>query len=53
MTKPHQPPDDESSAPESGTVRDDTTGTKNSPPDRGPAPATESKDDPSRANEEK
>jgi hypothetical protein len=49
-----QPPDDESSAPESGTVRDETSG--NQPSDRGINPrqansATEA-DDPSVAGEE-
>jgi hypothetical protein len=66
MTKQGQPPDDVSSAPESGTVRDETSG--NQPSDRGlnpgqgrhpaeprgrqarPAPAV---DDPSVASEER
>jgi hypothetical protein len=58
-SKPRQPSDDVSSAPESGTVRDDTSG--NAPSDRGLNPgqgsiqsdnATE-KDDPSVASEER
>jgi hypothetical protein len=58
MNKPGQPSDDVSSAPESGTVRDDTSG--NAPSDRGHNPgqmagkddATQ-KDDPSVASEER
>jgi len=54
-----QPPDDVSSAPESGTVRDDTSG--NAPSDRGFNPGqaaatpgnTTEKDDPSIASEER
>jgi hypothetical protein len=54
-----QPPDDVSSAPESGTVRDDTSG--NAPSDRGlnpgqgtaPGDNTPEKDDPSIASEER
>lgn len=57
--KPGQPPDDVSSAPESGTVRDDTSG--NAPSDRGLNPAQgsatsdnpQAKDDPSVASEER
>jgi len=43
-TQRRQPPDDPSSAPESGTVRDDTSG--NNPADRGNAgqPGTERND---------
>jgi hypothetical protein len=59
MEKKHgQPPDDVSSAPESGTVRDDTSG--NAPSDRGcnpgqgvPLDSTQEKDDPSIAGEER
>ena len=62
MTKKGQPSDDVSSAPESGTVRDDTSGNK--PSDRANRPDspadrakhhptnTQNKDDPSVANEE-
>jgi hypothetical protein len=58
MTKHGQPPDDVSSAPESGTVRDDTSG--NQPSDRLNRPdqtATtaeqgQEKDDPGTAGEE-
>jgi hypothetical protein len=61
--KKGQPPDDESSAPESGTVRDETSG--NNPSDRGLDPGQKSlgkgaaggglqgKDDPSIASEER
>jgi hypothetical protein len=60
--KKGQPPDDVSSAPESGTVRDDTSGNK--PSDRGYDPARHGpdhsalgsgrgKDDPSVASEER
>lgn len=57
--KPGQPPDDVSSAPESGTVRDDTSG--NAPSDRGLNPGQGcarsheplEKDDPSVASEER
>jgi hypothetical protein len=57
--KPGQPPDDVSSAPESGTVRDDTSGNK--PSDRGLNPGQgeaknnnpQPKDDPSVASEER
>ena len=57
--KKGQPPDDVSSAPESGTVRDETSG--NQPSDRGldpgqgkPAHAgAKGKDDPSVASEER
>ncbi|HEY7423906.1 MAG TPA: hypothetical protein VH682_06640 [Gemmataceae bacterium] len=59
MEKKHcQPPDDVSSAPESGTVRDDTSG--NAPSDRGCNPgqaasldSTQEKDDPCIASEER
>ena len=58
MPKPGQPSDDPSSAPESGTVRDQTAGTD--PADRGNAadsaaadPTRRPKDDSSQANEEK
>jgi hypothetical protein len=66
MTHKGQPPDDVSSAPESGTVRDDTSG--NQPSDRGINPGQGSapgardhrppglppeKDDPSIAGEER
>jgi hypothetical protein len=58
MQKHGQPPDDVSSAPESGTVRDDTSG--NAPSDRGCNPGqaasrdnTQEKDDPSIASEER
>lgn len=57
--KPGQPSDDVSSAPESGTVRDDTSG--NAPSDRGYNPGQQTdqrdkavqKDDPSVASEER
>lgn len=57
--KPGQPSDDVSSAPESGTVRDDTSG--NNPSDRGLNPGQgaaknsnpQPKDDPSVASEER
>ena len=56
--KPGQPSDDVSSAPESGTVRDDTSG--NAPSDRGYNPDQNAgkddamqKDDPSVASEER
>lgn len=57
--QPNQPSDDVSSAPESGTVRDDTSG--NAPSDRGLNPAQgcakcddpPEKDDPSVASEER
>jgi hypothetical protein len=57
--KAGQPADDVSSAPESGTVRDDTSG--NAPSDRGYNPGqqaaqksnSEPKDDPSVASEER
>jgi hypothetical protein len=55
--KKGQPSDDVSSAPESGTVRDDTSG--NQPSDRGLNPgqanaaAGQGKDDPSVASEER
>ena len=56
--KPGRPADDVSSAPESGTVRDETSG--NQPSDRGLDPAHqarhgggEDKDDPSVASEER
>lgn len=57
--KPEQPCDDVSSAPESGTVRDDTSG--NAPSDRGYNPGqmagkgddTCQKDDPCVASEER
>ncbi len=52
--KQGQPSDDESSAPESGTVRDETSG--NQPSDRGLDPAQvpgREKDDPSVASEER
>jgi hypothetical protein len=62
MTKKGQPPDDVSSAPESGTVCDETSGNKpsdranrpDSPADRATLQPTNSqnKDDPSVANEE-
>jgi len=55
-TTKKQPADDPSSAPESGTVRDETTGNQTARPnDRpGPAkPASEQKDDPSVAGEER
>ena len=45
-----RPPDDVSSAPESGTVRDDTTGSP--PADRADKPGA-SPDDPSVAGEER
>jgi putative Mg2+ transporter-C (MgtC) family protein len=57
MPKPGQPPDDPSSAPESGTVRDPTSG--NQPSDRGLNPGQGSlrgqqdKDDPSISSEER
>ncbi len=66
MTKKGQPPDDVSSAPESGTVRDETSG--NQPSDRGlnpgqgraagdptkrPSGAPQAVDDPSIAGEER
>ncbi len=51
MPKTGQPPDDASSAPESGTVRDETSGNNPSPPDRGVGGVP--KDDPSSANESK
>ena len=56
MPKPGQPPDDASSAPESGTVRDSTSG--NQPSDRGVNPGQKGegeaeKDDPSIATEER
>lgn len=58
MAKAGQPPDDESSAPESGTVRDSTSG--NNPSDRGLNPGQRQaddaglqKDDPSIASEER
>ncbi len=66
MSTKHQPPDDVSSAPESGTVRDDTSGNK--PSDRGLNPGQgvspggrkgslqgqpTAKDDPSIATEER
>lgn len=58
-SKQGQPSDDVSSAPESGTVRDDTTG--NAPSDRGYNPgqtaakddSSTPKDDPSVASEER
>lgn len=58
-SKPGHPSDDVSSAPESGTVRDDTSG--NNPSDRGCNPGqragkedpTVQKDDPSVASEER
>ena len=58
-SKPGQPSDDVSSAPESGTVRDDTSG--NAPSDRGCNPGqtagksdnSSEKDDPSIASEER
>ena len=54
MKKPGQPSDDVSSAPESGTVRDETSGNK--PSDRGNNPGQKTndqkKDDPSVASEE-
>lgn len=57
--KQGRPPDDVSSAPESGTVRDETSG--NQPSDRGLDPAqaarhggdAKEKDDPSVASEER
>ena len=46
-----QPPDDVSSAPESGTVRDDTSG--NAPSDRGYNPGQNAdKDDPRREKDD-
>jgi hypothetical protein len=51
-----QPPDDVSSAPESGTVRDEISGNQFSPPDRGLPSGTAMgrvKDDPSTAMEER
>jgi hypothetical protein len=59
VSKPGQPSDDVSSAPESGTVRDDTSG--NAPSDRGYNPgqraanedSSSQKDDPSVASEER
>lgn len=57
MPSPHQPKDDPSSAPESGTDRDETTG--NQPSDRGANPGQKGgntsgrKDDPSVASEER
>jgi hypothetical protein len=56
-TKP-QPPDDPSSAPESGTVRTDTSGNKPSDPKTGPNANQRginpsSKDDPDTAPEER
>lgn len=58
MATPGRPSDDESSAPESGTVRDETSG--NNPSDRGlnpgqkPGPGDRmEKDDPSVASEER
>ena len=65
MEKRGQPPDDESSAPESGTVRDQTSGNKPSDrglnPGQGSAPGAEahrpegvrSKDDPWISSEER
>ena len=64
MPSPHQPPDEPWSAPESGTVRDPTSG--NGPSDRGnspgkpypksgrhrPGPDDPRRDDPSEAGEE-
>ena len=55
MKKPGQPSDDVSSAPESGTVRDETSGNK--PSDRGnnseqAKTNSANKDDPSTASEE-
>jgi hypothetical protein len=62
-TKPGRPSSDVSSAPESGTVRDDTSGNQPSQPDQRPAPASggsrgdqrgqPKKDDPSVAGEER
>jgi hypothetical protein len=61
MNREHQPPDDVSSAPESGTVRDDTSG--NAPSNRGNNPGQkraassqpneQDADDPSIASEER
>jgi len=55
MTKQGQPPDDVSSAPESGTVRDETSGNK--PSDRnnnqGSPPASQGQDKTSVAGEER
>ncbi len=56
--KPGQPPDDPSSAPESGTVRDDTSGNNTArrgddPGQREPATAPRKNDDPSSAPEER
>ena len=62
--QPHQPPDDPSSAPESGTVRGPTSGNNpahpnergNLPPDhgdRGPDERQDRKDDPSTAPAER
>ena len=53
-----QPPDDPSSAPESGTVRTDTSGNKPSDPKTGPnaderGPDPRRKDDPATAPEER
>ncbi len=56
--KKHQPPDDPSSAPESGTVRDETSGNQPSDPQTGPhanqrGGSPTAKDDPSTAFEER
>jgi hypothetical protein len=51
MPKPGQPPDDESSAPESGTVRDPEN--ESAPADRGLRESGGEKDDPSVAGEER
>jgi hypothetical protein len=50
-----RPPDDPSSAPESGTVRDDTSGNQPAAPrtDETRREGTQQKDDPSEAGEEK
>ncbi len=53
MEKQHEPPDEVWSAPESGTVRDETSGNQPSPPEERPSFPLEGKDDPADAGAER